>query len=538
QAGFTCIQPNGYVADNTDLCDGDVNKTDPGACGCGVADVATTWYADTDADGLGDPNDSQAGFTCNQPLGYVADNTDLCPGVPGTVGSACDDGDPNTIGDVIDANCNCAGTPVGPICTGNEIAVVINTDASPGDITWEVRTEGGALLASGTPANANSTNTENVCLGSTPEVACYKFQLFDSFGDGIANGGWELRSSNGKLILRDDFASGSMSPANPQASLGYGSAHSFCLPLGPANIAATECGIFNNGQGNKVYCNKVTGATQYQFEFSDPDAGFIRRIVRSTYYVHFWDMVTSPLVPGVHYFARVRTNVAGPVASAHWGSGCETGLSPLVPCTQLIPFPNYGHSCNETRAFNPPTNNSFIYATPIPGATQYEFRIYNTNEGYDQTFLRNTYILQLKWNNDVAPKLVNGSTYNVAVSVKLGGTWSTGCTGACTITIDNNGGNGFASMEQTGFGEATLWPNPVRDGQVNLSINGLRNADQSINVDVQDIYGKQVFAQEFGNSGERFSTILQLPSDLASGVYMVNITVNGERTVHRLSIVR
>ncbi|MBS1569407.1 MAG: T9SS type A sorting domain-containing protein, partial [Bacteroidetes bacterium] len=65
----------------------------------------------------------------------------------------------------------------------------------------------------------------------------------------------------------------------------------------------------------------------------------------------------------------------------------------------------------------------------------------------------------------------------------------------------------------------------------------LKDADQRIMVDVQDIYGKQVFAQEFGNSGERFSTILQLPGDLASGVYMVNITVNGERTVQRLSIV-
>jgi hypothetical protein len=83
-----------------------------------------------------------------------------------------------------------------------------------------------------------------------------------------------------------------------------------------------------------------------------------------------------------------------------------------------------------------------------------------------------------------------------------------------------------------------MWPNPVRDGQVNLSIGGLKDADQRITVDVQDIYGKQVFAQEFGNSGDRFNTILQLPKDIASGVYMVNITVNGVKTVQRLSVVR
>ncbi|MBS1569067.1 MAG: T9SS type A sorting domain-containing protein, partial [Bacteroidetes bacterium] len=141
------------------------------------------------------------------------------------------------------------------------------------------------------------------------------------------------------------------------------------------------------------------------------------------------------------------------------------------------------------------------------------------------------------WNNTVAPPLANGSTYSVLVNVKLGTVWSGFCGQTCTITIDN-GTSGFASMEQANFGEATMWPNPVRDGLVNLSIGGIQDAQQRIAVDIQDIYGKQVFAKEFGNSGERFNTILQLPKDIASGVYMVNITVNGNKTVQRLSIVR
>src|SRR5690606_17874222 len=280
------------------------------------------------------------------------------------------------------------------------------------------------------------------------------------------------------------------------------------------------------------------GASNYQFEFSDPDAGFLRRIARPYNYVHFWDMVSNPLVPGVKYFARVRTDRNGPMQQAHFGTGCEMGLGQVVTCSELIQAPAYGHSCNETRTFN--TNNSFIWAKPVVGATEYQFRVFNTEEGYDQTFIRSTYILQLKWNNTVAPPLINGYTYQVEVNVKVNGLYSGFCASSCTITIDNSGNlvsNPEASMVQV-FGDANLWPNPVRDGQVNLHINGLVDTEQTILVDIQDVYGKQVFAKEYGNSGERFTTVLELGSEIASGVYMVNLKVNGERTVQRLSVIR
>ncbi|MCB0562633.1 MAG: hypothetical protein KDD09_26960, partial [Phaeodactylibacter sp.] len=39
-----------------------------------------------------------------------------CPALSANTGDACNDGDPTTINDLIDANCNCAGTPTA--CTG------------------------------------------------------------------------------------------------------------------------------------------------------------------------------------------------------------------------------------------------------------------------------------------------------------------------------------------------------------------------------------------------------------------------------------
>ena len=53
-------------------CNYDASATvDDGSC-----TYPTTWYADDDGDGMGDPGDSQS--SCTQPTGYVADSNDNC----------------------------------------------------------------------------------------------------------------------------------------------------------------------------------------------------------------------------------------------------------------------------------------------------------------------------------------------------------------------------------------------------------------------------------------------------------------------------
>src|SRR5204863_4392696 len=84
----------------------------------------------------------------------TCDASDLCPSGP-EPGTPCDDNNASTGNDVIGANCVCAGT-IAAGCTQN-LTLEFQTDANPGQITWEIRQQGtDALIQSGCPLAAPS----------------------------------------------------------------------------------------------------------------------------------------------------------------------------------------------------------------------------------------------------------------------------------------------------------------------------------------------------------------------------------------------
>ena len=109
-----CTMPFGY-ADNDDDCDDEASAAYPGAtevcdaidndCDGATdeddADDATTWFADADEDGFGDPDISTA--ACSAPEGFVSNNTD-CNDTNDTIHpdatETCDDLDNDCDGDV------------------------------------------------------------------------------------------------------------------------------------------------------------------------------------------------------------------------------------------------------------------------------------------------------------------------------------------------------------------------------------------------------------------------------------------------------
>ena len=188
-----CDQPVGYVANNNDLCPADGNKIAPGACGCGVADVAATYYADVDGDLFGDPAAPVAGFACIVPTGTVQNSLDNCPTTPGLISSTCNDNNPNTGNDVVGADCVCAGQVID--CLGLPGGAALpGTACNDQNVLTENDTWTAGCACVGTPVGLDCAGVPNgtasvdqcgVCSGGTtgliPNSSCT-----DCFG--VVNG--------------------------------------------------------------------------------------------------------------------------------------------------------------------------------------------------------------------------------------------------------------------------------------------------------------------------------------------------------------
>ncbi len=157
-------KPTGYVSDDTDCNDGEstIHPNADEICGdtidqdCDESDLvcATTWYRDSDFDGYGDPTNTTEAV--DQPIGYVADDTD------------CDDGNaaanPNETehtGNAVDEDCDGTAQNTAPTANAGTYADVdqdtdVSLDGSgssdPDDYsnpsyTWDITAPDSSLIS-------------------------------------------------------------------------------------------------------------------------------------------------------------------------------------------------------------------------------------------------------------------------------------------------------------------------------------------------------------------------------------------------------
>ena len=500
--------------------------TDGNGCSGTAQTTITVLTTDTDGDG-------------------IVDCADNCPNLFGQIGQACNAGPGFVIG-VISPSCVC----VGQQCT-TDLVLEFQTDANANQISWELRATGTNILAqSGSGLPGPAIVTVNTCL---PD-GCYYLRVQDAGGDGIANGGYILRTSVGQQRIidnRNNFTSGSVS-----AVIGNGG---FCLPLGTDKLIYTSCDKLDwvNNQFIVASENPAVSAQWgngdqtddgYQFWWFDPNGSYGYSKFRShatsdgfgpasaTRACHARINNWSPnqIPANVLMNVKVRSRVNG--VNSNWGPVCRFKIDPIqaaCPLTKLMDIPgNAFFSCGVTRTWG---GSSRIHARPVEGATQYQFRFTNGELAAPVVRTTTTYYLNLNW----TPALANG-TYDVQVRAYKNGAWcvtSLPWGDVCTVTI-----TGSTAMTLPGTGsiadaELAMFPNPNNGDQLTLSLSAVEEGVQTVSVDIFDLNGARVVAKVIPvNDGMIYQQMAV--SELASGVYLVNITAGSKRYTERLVITK
>jgi hypothetical protein len=471
-----------------------------------------------------------------------------------TPGAACDDGNPGTIDDTFDVNCNCVGVPTG--CTEN-IVLNITLDAFGSQTTWELQIEGtGTVVEQGGPymnGMPGTVVTEELCV----PAACYRLVVNDAAGDGIVAGGYQLlvAGSNARIIdNRNNFSNGAVSAL----SGGQG----FCLPISTQGLLSSSCDKLDwiNGQylvaspNAAVSAEWIVGGSNavqdnnsgYEFWIFDPNGSYSFRRFRSHNVsdgfgpasairachmkINNW-AVASQIPQNVLMNVRVRTRING--VNGEFGPACRFTIDPVraaCPLTQLMNIAgNQFFSCGVTRNWGA---NNYVYARPVSGANRYQFRFRQAGEGFEVVRTSNTYILQLNW---AVNPLLAGETYDVEVRISRNGgaTW---CTEAavwgpvCQVTIAGGAMNAMtlgAANDQFAS-ELRMFPNPTRGDVVNFSLSAVEAGVESVSFDIYDLSGKRVSSRQLPVNAGTVNTVIELHSELSAGMYMVNITA-GER---------
>ena len=94
----------------------------------------------------------------------------------------------------------------------------------------------------------------------------------------------------------------------------------------------------------------------------------------------------------------------------------------------------------------------------------------------------------------------------------------------------------YAEETEAAQADLLVYPNPVADGQVTLSLDGLTGERQEIQLLVIDLQGKVVMSERLMNEGDHLNRVIGLDRSITTGVYLLNLKVDGKTFTKRLSV--
>jgi hypothetical protein len=108
----------------------------------------------------------------------------------------------------------------------------------------------------------------------------------------------------------------------------------------------------------------------------------------------------------------------------------------------------------------------------------------------------------------------------------------------CNVTITGSPVGQNMNLQTTGStssAELTMFPNPNRGDLLTLSLSAVEEGVNTVSVDIYDLTGAMVSSRTIVVNDGMVYQVLEL-KEMASGLYMVNITAGDQRYTERLVI--
>ena len=578
------------TADCNDGCPNDPNKIAPGTCGCGVSD------ADTDSDGTancldgcpGDPNKIAPGqcgcgvADTDTDNDGVADCNDNCPNVAGQQGSTCDDGNLNTTGDALNANCICQGSAVpcpddGNPCTSELVVLGVCTHPALPDGDGD----GTCDLIDGCPSDPNkiapgvcgcgvsdadgdgdgTPNCNDGCPGDpnkiAPGICGCGVSDADGDGDGTVNcndgcpgdpnkiapgacgcGVADTDADNDGVADCNDICANGPEPGTPcndsDSNTTGDVITSNCVCAGiPINctedlVLAIKLDAFGSHTTWELYETGTNALVAFGGPYGNGTPGVI--------------ITSNPCVPVGCYDLTVSDDFGDGIAAGGYvlsddmgrriidANGAFTFNSSVAGefCLPLGPTFIKPAWCDRTDL----VLSSYIYCQGVTGATGYQFWFFNPHGGYSRNILKSTNSVRL--NNLQTNPLPIGVPLNVRVRALVAGGAYTAFGSACRIIVNPGGGANLNAIENNAEPVFRMYPNPSRDEVVHLMVEGLSDVAPDAQVTIHDAMGRLVVSEQVSVGGGTLNHVLSLDAGMGLGMYIVQVQVDGHVFTERL----
>ncbi len=266
--------------------------------------------------------------------------------------------------------------------------------------------------------------------------------------------------------------------------------------------------------------------TNYRWTFTNADGTLEYNSNSSNYFLPLQNVAGIQL--GTSYVVNVFITSGGIESTTSIdrtlnmvGSVPNTSLNPgFLACGSAVSL------TQSTQAFN------------ICGASSYTFRFTNSSQPLLPAIevVRPNRVIVF----NLAPGLVPGDTYEVAVKANVGGLIGD-YSSECEITILGLSGKGINATTTEGvqigssqlstaspFGEMSVFPNPNNGSEISVVIEGLEETQGTIEIAVLDMTGKRVYAEQLGNASPTMMKKIDLSGQLSSGIYVIHATADGK----------